>query len=131
MRYTRGLGARIDGTVGELESLRQVVLALADDGTGSRTVTGEAGVDPAPYESVMTAVALTVGSGAALVEVTDAAGLKITASADNLRRFASCLDVPEDPPQGWHAHYKYFAGTEYILPSSVPVLVALRRPISD
>jgi len=129
MRYTRGLGVRIDGTPEELESLRQDVLGLADEGKGSRAVTGEAGFDPAPYDSVITTVALTVGSAAALVEVTGAAGLRVTASADNLRRFASCLDVPEDPPQGWHAHYKYFAGTEYIMPSSVPVLIALRRPV--
>jgi hypothetical protein len=128
IRHTRGHGVRIDGTAGELESLRQKVLALADEGQGAIALQGEAGFDPAPYDSAITSAALTVGPGATLVEVKEGTGLGLSASPENLRRFAALLDVPEDAGVGWHAHYKYFEGTEYILPASEPVLIVLRPP---
>jgi hypothetical protein len=127
MRHIRGHGVRIDGTAGELEALRREIVRLAGDGTGSIVVPGQAGFDPAPYESVIAKAVLTVGPGAARVEVHDGVRMTLTASPDNLLRFASHLDVPEDAQHGWHAHYQYFEGTEYIAPESEPVLIALRH----
>ena len=128
IRHFRGHGVRLDGTAGELEALRQELLALADAGKGSLAVGGEAGFDPAPWESVIPKAVVSVGRGASLVEVRDGVELGITASPDNLRRLAALLDVPEDAQHGWHTHYKYFEGTEYILPESEPLLIVLHLP---
>jgi hypothetical protein len=117
----------IEGTAGELQQLKTRVLALALTAEGEVTVPAESGYNPAPYSTILERAVVDVAAGPTLVEVIRGGQLSITASPDNLRRLASFISVPEGALPGWHSHYEYYSGNEYIMPNSAPIVFSLRR----
>ena len=118
----------VEGTPEDLRELRKQVLALALAARGQASIKAEGGYDPKPYDRVLDGAVIHVGSGPTMVSVTNDGQLTIVASPDNLRRLASFIVVPSLPKEGWHSHYEYFVGNEYIMPTSEPVVFSLRRP---
>jgi hypothetical protein len=126
VRYSPS-GIDFEGTAEELRNLRSQVLALALATKGQVSIMVETNYDPAPYDSALELVVISVGAGPTGVEVVDGRQLCISASADNLRRMASFIVVPDGAKPGWHSHYEYFAGNEFIMANAEPVTFSLRR----
>jgi len=117
----------VEGTVDELRNLRSRVLAVALEGKGQVTIEAEVNYEPAPYDAVLEHAVVGVTNGPTMVNVVDSRRLLINASPDNLRRLASFIAVPDGAEPGWHSHYEYFAGNEFIMPTAEPVVFSLRR----
>ena len=114
----------MEGTAEELRAFQSHILSLARKGHGSVFIKTDVTRTPLPYEVLLEQLVVAVGSGPTLVRVVDS-GVEIVASAANLERLASFVDVPAEAGSGWHAHYEHYPGNEYIAANSEPTTFSL------
>jgi len=119
-------GLEVEGTRDDLEGLRARILEVALAGRGEMIVAAESDYDPKPYTAVLEGAVIRAGAGPTMVAI-DGTRLSFSASSENLRRLASFIAVPEGAKEGWHSHYEYFSGNEFIMPNSEPLVFSLRR----
>ncbi len=126
--YSKKWEADVEGTLEELQAVRQALLSLASSDSGKWSVQGDTSGDPKPFDAFLRRLEIVIAEGPTRARVTDDEVLSIIGNAECLEALASFFDVPAGAKPGWHVHYEHYDGNKWVAPDSVPLIVSLRRP---
>ena len=117
----------ICGSVGDLRRIRERVISFLQS---SETVLaiGDADsiFDPHPYQRAIPAMEIHKTFGPTKVSTDGRSVLRVEGAAENILRFMSWFDVPEDSYSGWHRHFDRLDGSPHVAEDCLDVVVGVR-----
>ncbi|MFW9263635.1 hypothetical protein [Nostoc sp. CALU 546] len=119
-------GGEIDlsGTSTDLKSIRQSILELLQSQDVQICIPANE-VDPAPYDSCLNSL-LIRKSDCSLKVMVSASSLRIEGTAEKLKVFAGWFDFNDSTESGYHNHFNYYEGNEWVDPASVPLVISVQ-----
>ena len=123
IRFAPGEGCDLSGTPAELRAVAQALSSLS----GSVSFAADTSPPADPYPFMLSTLEVRVGSGPVCASVRDDV-LCVTAASEFLAPFASCFQLEETTPGGYHVHHEYFPGNDYISSVSIPLVISVRPP---
>ena len=117
----------ISGSAGDLRRVREQVLSFPQS-TETELAIGDADsiFDPHPYERAIPTVEIHKTVGPAKVSIAGNSILRVEGAAENILRFMSWFDVPEDSHAGWHRHFDCLDGSPHVAEDCLDVVVGVR-----
>lgn len=116
----------ISGSQEDFELLRQTVLIFLEGDAEKIAVEVNKNADPERWDLILEGLEIDQRGGAVKISVSENKILKIKGSKNNLNIFAAWLEFDEDTISGYHAHYEYYEGNEFIDSGSIPLVIRLR-----
>ena len=129
LRYSPNSGVNIAGTLEELLAINQRILGLAEVGAGRIELSGDSTGNPAPYDRWLKRLIVSAGNGPVIALLGTNQEFIITANPECLRVLASFFSVPEGAPPGWHSHFEFYPGNQWMGENSEPTVICLRKPL--
>ncbi len=115
----------ISGTTKDLRSLRERVFAFLQSSDTVIAVDADPAFDPRPYEHAIPRVEIAKTDGPTKISTDEKSVLRVEGAPENIRRFMSWFDVPEDAYPGWHRHYDNLDCSPYVAQDSLPTVVGV------
>lgn len=112
----------LSGSPGELRELASRIVAIAP-GERIRFAADQTAIAE-PYDRLLIALEVVASEGAVKISVENET-LVAAGTADSLRSFASLLEFEDATPRGYHHHYEWYPGNEFIAPDSTPLVVCV------
>ncbi len=116
--------AEISGSWKDFEILRQDILKFL--GSDEETVYFVADKNIEGWDFVLEGLEINQKGESVKVSVVENKVLKVKGSKENLEIFAAWLEFNEENASGYHAHYEYFEGNEYIDSESMPLIIRIK-----
>jgi hypothetical protein len=123
LRYSPDQAVYIEGTGDELLSVRDRIRLLAQTGLGEIAFPAEEMGSPAPYDSWLKKLIVSVGTDALMISVEETRELKMVGNVKSLDILASYFDFERDTISGPHLHLEYIPGDKWISEAAEPVVV--------
>ncbi|BAZ51805.1 hypothetical protein JMG10_38835 [Nostoc ellipsosporum NOK] len=119
-----GSEINLSGTPADLRSIRQSILELLQSQDVQICILANE-VDPAPYDSCLNSL-LICKSDCSLKVMLSASSLKIEGTLEKLKVFAGWFDFSDSTESGYHNHFDYYEGNEWVDPASVPLVISVQ-----
>lgn len=126
IRYSKASGIDVSGDAGELQDIRQGILALCSSSAEAKSFIANTEADASPYDVVLTRLVVSVGPGPTLVEVRQGE-MRVMGDQSYLSRFAAFFDCPRDADATWHTHFEHYEGNRWVAKESESTTISLRR----
>ncbi|MEH1933128.1 MAG: hypothetical protein V7L14_05265 [Nostoc sp.] len=119
-------GGEIDlsGTPGDLRSIRQSIIELLQAEDVQVCIPANE-VDPAPYDSCLNSF-LIRKSDCSLKVMVAGSSLKIEGTPEKLEVFADWFNFDNSTESGYHQHFDYYEGNEWVDPGSVSLVISVQ-----
>jgi hypothetical protein len=115
----------ISGTVKDLHAFKARVLAFLQSGDTVMAVDADPAFDPRPHDRVIPRMEIAKTEGPTKISTDEKSVLRVDGAPENIRRFMSWFDVPEDAFPGWHGHYDNLDAGPYVAQDSLPTVVGV------
>ena len=117
----------ISGTAGDLRRVREQVVGFLQS-TETVLVVGDADskFDPHPYERAIPAMVIHRTFGPTKVSTDGTSVLRVEGATENILRFMSWFDVPEDSQSGWHRHFDCLDESPHVAKDCLDVVIGVR-----
>ena len=117
----------ISGSASDLRRVRErVVSFLQSTETVFAVGDADSNFDPHPYERAIPAMVIHRTFGPTKVSTDGSSVLCVEGATENILRFMSWFDVPEDSPSGWHRHFDCLDGSPHVAKDCLDVVVGVR-----
>ncbi len=124
IQFSPRFGVVVEGTRSDLDLLHAAIEKLVLAGSGSATFEADtSGVAWRNYRFISRLLLLTAEGPTRVAVVNNE--LHIAGASHNLDRLASFVKVPDKPQAGWHSHYEYYDGNQWIAADSEPLQIGL------
>ncbi|MEH2106268.1 Imm32 family immunity protein [Nostoc sp.] len=119
-------GGEIDlsGTPGDLRSIGQSILELLQVQDVQVYIPANE-VDPAPYDSCLNSLLIRKSDYFIKVMVAGSS-LKIEGTPEKLEVFADWFNFDNSTESGYHHHFDYYEGNEWLDPTSVSLVISVQ-----
>jgi hypothetical protein len=77
-----------------------------------------------PYDRLLNALEVVASNGAVKISITNET-LIAAGAPDALRSFASFLEFEDATPRGYHHHYEWYPGNEWIASDAMPLVICV------
>ena len=125
-RATVNAMADISGSLNDFEILRQEILKFIDSGEEKISIDVNKNANSEGWDYVLKVLELNQKGESVEVSVMNNEILTIKGSKNNLEILTSWLEFDEDTSSGYHSHYEYFEGNEYINSESIPLIIRIK-----
>ena len=115
--------ADISGTWQEFEQLRHNLIKFLESNDENIFIDVDKDVDSEGWDFVLESLDINQTGDAVEVSVSENKILKIKGSKENFKIFADWLKFDEDTPSGYHSHYEFYEGNEFINSKSIPLII--------
>lgn len=116
----------ISGSWRDFKELRQGISRFLEGDDRNIYFNVDKNINPDGWDLVLDTVEIVRSGGTVKVSVPDNKTLNIKGSRENLKIFADWLDFEEFAESGYHSHYEYFEGNQYIDSNSVPLVIRIK-----
>ncbi|MEH2192937.1 MAG: hypothetical protein V7K98_09875 [Nostoc sp.] len=119
-------GGEIDlsGTPGDLRSIRQSIIKLLQAQDVQVCIPANE-VKPAPYDSCLNSLVIRKSDCSVKVMVAGSS-LKIEGTPEKLKVFADWFNFGDSTESGYHNHFDYYEGNEWVDPASVSLIISCK-----
>ncbi|MEH2235251.1 Imm32 family immunity protein [Nostoc sp.] len=119
-------GGEIDlsGTPGDLRNIGQSILELFEAQDVQVCIPANE-VDPAPYDSCLNLLLIRKSDCPVKVMVAGSS-LKIEGTPEKLKVFADWFNFGDSTESGYHNHFDYYEGNEWVDPASVSLIISVQ-----
>jgi hypothetical protein len=118
----------ISGSTPALRQIGQAMLDLVNNKERENCIIEGAIVDAQPYDGCLSAVSIIKSDTLTKVSVVEDY-LQIEGDSKSLKGFASWFDFPDDTWSGYHHHFDYWDGNEWVDPDSMSLVIAVKNSI--
>lgn len=118
--------ADISGSWEDLENLRQNLLNFLENNENSFYCDADKNAEPDGWDFILERLKVNLNDQAAKVSVVENKFLKVEGSKENLEVFAAWLEFDKEIPGGYHSHYEYFEGNQYINSESMALIIGIK-----
>ena len=120
-------GVDISGSARDLRRVRERVVTFLQS-TETVLLVGDADsmFDPHPYKRAIPAMEIRKTLGPTKVSTDGNSVLCVEGATENILRFMSWFDVPEDSHAGWHGHFDCLDESPYVAKDCLDVVVSVR-----
>lgn len=116
----------ISGTWQEFEKLRLDILRFLESNEGNVFIDVDTKINSEGWDFILESLEIDQKGDAVKVSVKENKILKIKGSEENLKIFASWLESNENIPSGYHSHYEFYEGNEFINSDSLPLIIRIK-----
>ncbi|MEH2325610.1 MAG: hypothetical protein V7K32_19025 [Nostoc sp.] len=119
-------GGEIDlsGTPGDLRNICQSILELFEAQDVQVYIPANE-VDPEPYDSCLNSLLIRKSDCSVKVMVAGSS-LKIEGTPEKLKVFADWFNFGDSTESGYHSHFEYYEGNEWVDPASVSLIISVQ-----
>lgn len=110
----------------DYENLRRDILKFLGSDNESILIDVDKNADAKGWNFVLENLKVEQNGESVKVSVIENRILKINGSKENLDIFAAWLEFEENTASGYHSHYEYFEGNEYINSESIPLIIGIK-----
>lgn len=118
--------ADISGSWKDFEMLRQKILKFLESDEISICFDVGDNTDYDGWDFILESLEIKQNGSRNKISVIENKILKIEGSKENLEVFADWLKFDENNASGYHSHYEYFEGNEYIDSESTPLIIRIK-----
>ncbi len=118
--------ADMSGSWKDYEILYQHILMFLESDKESILINVDKNADSKGWNFVLESLEISQNGESVKVSVTENKILKIKGSKGKLEIFAAWLKFDENHSNGFHSHYEYFEGNEYINSESIPLIIGIK-----
>jgi hypothetical protein len=118
--------ADISGSWKDFEILRQDILKFLESNKESIFIGADKSMNSDGWDFVLEGLEINQEGDSVRVSVVENKFLKIQGSKIKLEIFAAWLEFSEDIESGYHSHYEYFEGNEYVDSKSIPLVIRIK-----
>ena len=118
--------ADMSGSWRDYESLRKNILKFLESDNESILIDVDKDADSKGWNYVLEILEINQTGESVKVAVIENKILKIKGSKEKLEIFAAWMEFDEENASGYHAHYEYFEGNEYIDSESIPLVIGIK-----
>lgn len=115
--------ADISGSWKDFKVLRQNILKFLKSDQNSIHFDIYKNINSEGWDFILERLEINQSGGTNKVSVFENKTLKVEGSNENLEIFAAWLEFDENNASGYHSHYEYFEGNEYIDSESMPLII--------
>jgi hypothetical protein len=102
-----------------------VLSFLQSDATALTIRNSNSVFDPHPYERAIPTLEVRKTVGPVRVSIADSSILLLEGGSENILRFMSWFDVPQDSRSGWHRHFDSLDGSPFVAKDCLDVVVGV------
>jgi hypothetical protein len=118
--------ADISGSWRDFETLRRLLLKFLNGNAEKIFVDADKTADSEGWDFILEGLEMNQNGDFVKVSVMENKILNIKGSKENLDIFISWLEFDENTISGYHSHYEYFEGNEYIDSKSIPLIIRVK-----
>jgi len=116
----------IRGAAGDLRRVREQVLSFLESSETVLAIRNPGAVfDPHPYEQAIPAIEVRKTLGPVKVSIASQSVLLVEGTPENILRFMSWFDVPQDAQRGWHNHFDCLDDSPFVAKDCLDVVVGV------
>ena len=113
--------------MGDLRRIREQVLSfLRSNETVLEIGDADSIFDPYPSQRAIPAMEIHKTFGPTRISTDGSSVLRVEGAPENILRFMSWFDVPEDSHSGWHRHFDRLDGSPHVAEDCLDVVVGVR-----
>jgi hypothetical protein len=116
----------ICGSWKDFAIFRQLLLHFLDGSKEIITIETNRNANSDGWDFVLENLEINQKGESVCISVSENRNLKIKGSKQNLRIFADWFESDENTISGYHSHYEYFDGNEYVDSKSIPLIIRNR-----
>ena len=120
-------GIDLAGTPAELRGVGRRINHFLGSPAPTDAIAADLAADPTPYDRALRELVVQKGEGPTRVRVTADGAMAVEGGPAALEVFAAHFAFRDDTPSGHHCHFEYFDGDDRIDPTSVPLVIRVRR----
>ena len=118
--------ADISGSRSDFEILREDIFEFLESDKENTYFVADKYTDLEGWDFALESLEINQNGDAVKVSVRENKILNIKGSKENLDVFAAWLEFDENNASGYHSHYEYFEGNEYIDYESIPLIIRIK-----
>ena len=126
IRFSKPKELEVSGTVDELQSVRNQILALVENDIAQIAFECDGSINSMPYDSVLSKFIVRKSQLPTKVSLENSNELCVEGLPHCLEAFASFLDFEANSKSGRHSHYEYYEGNQWISPDSMPLVISVK-----
>jgi hypothetical protein len=126
IRYSDPYNLDISGIPDDLQFVRQEVMRIIQSDIPQLTIEANINIDPEPYDFALARLVIVKSNCPTIVELKNDNEIHIEGSISCLDAFASFFDFGLSEVSGYHHHYEYYEGSEWISSTSIPLVIRVK-----
>jgi hypothetical protein len=119
-----GSEVEISGTPQELRDIRRLILNFIQT-QDVRVCIPAAEIEPTSDNFCLKSLSILKTNGSIKISIFDNF-LKVEGEPDNLESFADWFNFDDNTRSGYHHHFDYYEGNEWVDPNSIALIISIR-----